>query len=422
MTNGFEDLGHSRPDTAREARTGLPEVVYGPGKTVAEIVAVVTSLLAANTGPVLVTRVGPAVADAVLADVGAGGAHVPAGRLLVWRPAAPRGFVLAVVSAGTSDGPVAAEAAEIARAVGLTVRRFADVGVAGLHRLLAVRDEIAAADAVVCVAGMEGALPSVVGGLVGVPVIAVPTSIGYGATLDGVTALLAMMSSCAAGMTVVNIDSGFSAAMAAFRIAASRERAAATGDTTARPADATVRPTGPAPAPAGHEGGTVERMVHLETNVDDVTGEVLGHLVERLLTAGAADAWVAPVVMKKSRPAHTVHVLAASSAAAECERIVLAETGSLGLRRTSVDRVALPRTTTTVDVGGHRVRVKTGPWGSKPEHDDVVAAATALGLPLRAVAARAGAAAQPAAASLVDAAGSVPDAAGATSGEPDDVV
>jgi pyridinium-3,5-bisthiocarboxylic acid mononucleotide nickel chelatase len=136
-------------------------------------------------------------------------------------------------------------------------------------------------------------------------------------------------------------------------------------------------------------GSTTEQMALLETNVDDVTGEVLGHLVARLLAAGAADAWLSPIVMKKGRPAHTVHVLAAPERAAECERIVLAETGSLGLRRIPVDRTALPRRTTTVDVEGHAVRVKHGPWGAKPEHDDVAAAAAALGLPLREVTRRA---------------------------------
>ncbi len=217
---GFTDLGWARPDTAREARLGLPEVVYGPGKTAAQIAGVVGSLLAANSGPVLATRVEPAVAVAVLAAV-PGGVHDPGARLLIWRPAQPLGFALAVVSAGTSDGPVAAEAAAVAAAVGLTVTQIVDVGVAGLHRLLAERDRLAAADAVVCVAGMEGALPSVVGGLVGCPVIAVPTSVGYGAAFEGVTALLGMLSSCAAGVVVVNIDSGFGAAMAAFRMARS---------------------------------------------------------------------------------------------------------------------------------------------------------------------------------------------------------
>jgi pyridinium-3,5-bisthiocarboxylic acid mononucleotide nickel chelatase len=139
----------------------------------------------------------------------------------------------------------------------------------------------------------------------------------------------------------------------------------------------------------GADAGRVEPMLLLETNVDDVTGEVLGHLVGRLLDAGAADAWLSPIVMKKGRPAHTVHVLVTPERAAGCERIVLAETGSLGLRRTPVDRAALPRHTTTVDVEGHPIRLKHGPWGVKPEHDDVAAAAAALGLPLREVARRA---------------------------------
>jgi pyridinium-3,5-bisthiocarboxylic acid mononucleotide nickel chelatase len=136
-------------------------------------------------------------------------------------------------------------------------------------------------------------------------------------------------------------------------------------------------------------GGAAEQLVLLETNVDDVSGEVLGHLLGRLLAAGAADAWISPIVMKKSRPAHTVHVLAEPARAPECERIVLSETGSLGLRRRPVERRALPRRTTTVDVDGHLVRLKHGPWGTKPEHDDLAAAAAALGLPLRVVAERA---------------------------------
>jgi uncharacterized protein (TIGR00299 family) protein len=130
-------------------------------------------------------------------------------------------------------------------------------------------------------------------------------------------------------------------------------------------------------------------MVLLETNVDDVAGEVLGHLLGLLLAAGAADAWISPIVMKKSRPAHTVHVLVAPERRAACEHLLLTETGSLGLRRTAVERLALPRRSTTADVGGHPVRVKHGPWGDKPEHDDVAAAAAALGLPLREVARRA---------------------------------
>ncbi|WP_037078484.1 nickel pincer cofactor biosynthesis protein LarC [Pseudonocardia spinosispora] len=132
--------------------------------------------------------------------------------------------------------------------------------------------------------------------------------------------------------------------------------------------------------------GDTQELVQIETNVDDVTGELLGHLIGRLLVEGAADAWVSPIVMKKGRPAHTVHVLAAPERAEHCERVLLRETGSLGARRRPVLRTALPRSGRTVEVGGQPIRVKDGPWGSKPEYEDVAAAAETLGLPLREVA------------------------------------
>ncbi|MER7012438.1 nickel pincer cofactor biosynthesis protein LarB [Saccharopolyspora sp. NPDC000359] len=213
---GFADLGYARVDVDREARQGLPEVVYAPGKQPAEITGIVTELLASGTGPVLVTRLDPGTAGQVEVP---GGSYHETARLMVWRPAPPRPFRVCVATAGTADWPVAAEAEAVCGAIGLTTHVVRDVGVAGLHRLLAVREELARADAVIVVAGMEGALASAVGGLVACPVVAVPTSTGYGAALDGVTALLAMLTSCAAGLTVVNIDSGFGAAMAAHRLA-----------------------------------------------------------------------------------------------------------------------------------------------------------------------------------------------------------
>ncbi|MGV0836347.1 nickel pincer cofactor biosynthesis protein LarB [Mycolicibacterium thermoresistibile] len=219
---GFDDLGWARPDTDRETRLGLPEVIYGPGKTAEQIAGIAESLLAANSGPVLATRVESDAAQHICAAV-PGGHYDAAARLISWRPADPVGFDVTVLSAGTSDGAVADEAAAVAAAVGLSVRRVADAGVAGLHRLLAERDRLATADAIICIAGMEGALPSVLGGLVGRPIIAVPTSVGYGANLGGITAALAMLSSCAPGVTVVNIDSGFGAAMAAHRMAMAKD-------------------------------------------------------------------------------------------------------------------------------------------------------------------------------------------------------
>jgi NCAIR mutase (PurE)-related protein len=239
--SGVLDLGFARLDLAREARQGLPEVVYGPGKTVQQISGIVTGLLEHNTGPVLVTRIEAETAEAVMARLDPGvhdeetrgpgpydgqphgpGTYDAEARLLYWRPSQAGDFCVTVVAAGTSDRPVAAEAAAVAAAVGLDTTDIHDVGVAGLDRVLQVRDQLQAADAVIVVAGMEGALASVVGGLVRAPVVAVPVSTGYGASLEGVTALLAMHASCAAGVTVVNIDSGFSAAMAVHRIAQSR--------------------------------------------------------------------------------------------------------------------------------------------------------------------------------------------------------
>ena len=211
------DLGFATLDLDRERRQGLPEVIYGPGKTTEQIAAIAGTLLAESYGPVLATRIDEQTAAAVM-RIRDGARYDAAARLLVWRTAEPLDFTLAVVTAGTADGPVAAEAAGTALAIGMGVNQYHDVGVAGMHRLVNRVEELSAADAVIVVAGMEGALASVVGGLVGVPVIAVPTSTGYGAAFEGVTALLTMVSSCAAGVTVVNIDNGFGAAMAAYRL------------------------------------------------------------------------------------------------------------------------------------------------------------------------------------------------------------
>jgi pyridinium-3,5-biscarboxylic acid mononucleotide synthase len=212
------ELGFARVDLDREQRQGLPEVVLGPGKTTVQIISIVIGLLAHNTGPVLVSRLEPGQAEAILRSV-PDGRYDPRARLAWWRPRADLGARLCVVTAGTADQLVAAEAVATAAAIGLDVVEIHDVGVAGMHRVLSVLPELRRAEVVVVVAGMDGALASVVGGLVAVPVIAVPTSNGYGVALDGIAALLTMLSSCAAGITVVNIDSGFGAAMAAHRLA-----------------------------------------------------------------------------------------------------------------------------------------------------------------------------------------------------------
>jgi NCAIR mutase (PurE)-related protein len=212
----FVDVPDARVDTHRALRNGLPEVVFAPGKTPLQISTIVRTLRDAGQD-VLVTRVEPATAREVLEAMGAG-EHDPVARLLWVGPAQveQRGRgTIAVVSAGTSDLPVAAEAAAVASRFGNAVETLADVGVAGIHRLLASSDVLRRARVLIVVAGMEGALPSVVGGMVDKPVIAVPTSVGYGAAFGGIAALLGMLTSCASNVTVVNIDNGFGAAYVA---------------------------------------------------------------------------------------------------------------------------------------------------------------------------------------------------------------
>jgi NCAIR mutase (PurE)-related protein len=215
-----EDLGYAQLDHHRALRQGFPEVIFGQGKTPEQVAGIAERIVARGDG-LLATRLAPEAAS-LLADRLPEGRLNPLGRT-AWLPAreplarAARGPVL-IVTAGTSDLPVAEEAAVTAQAFGNPVERLTDVGVAGIHRLLARTDLLRAASVVIVVAGMEGALPSVVGGLVAVPVIAVPTSVGYGASLGGIAALLGMLNSCASGLTVVNIDNGFGAAAAAARI------------------------------------------------------------------------------------------------------------------------------------------------------------------------------------------------------------
>ncbi|WP_263378949.1 nickel pincer cofactor biosynthesis protein LarB [Granulicella paludicola] len=215
----FEDLGHTRVDHHRSLRSGLPEVIYAAGKTPHQVVEIFTAL-AADGVDVLATRADAATADAVIANFPSAN-YNHAARTLTLKQSSSlelRGHI-AVLCAGTSDLSVAEEAAITAETFHTRVTRLYDVGVAGLHRLLAVREQLSSANAIIVCAGMEGALPSVVGGLVGVPVIAVPTSVGYGASFGGTSALLGMLNSCSPNVTVVNIDNGFGAAYTAVLIA-----------------------------------------------------------------------------------------------------------------------------------------------------------------------------------------------------------
>jgi NCAIR mutase (PurE)-related protein len=218
----FAELGYATVDTHRSVRFGFPEVVYGEGKTAEQLLGIV-EVLVGRKQPVLVTRLTEEKASPLVSRWPKARWH-PQARIFHLPQGRPRAGRVAVTCAGTSDLPVAEEAALTAEAMGATVARIYDVGVAGLHRLLRRRSEIQEAHVAVAVAGMEGALASVVGGLVGIPVVAVPTSVGYGANFNGLSALLTMLNSCASNVAVVNIDNGFGAGFYAALVSRSATR------------------------------------------------------------------------------------------------------------------------------------------------------------------------------------------------------
>ncbi len=209
----FEDLGFAKVDHHRALRQGAAEVIYGAGKTDGQIIKITRNMLENGQKTVLITRIGKDTADKMNAEFGKKFMYNEAGKIAVAgeMPEPERETYVVVATGGTSDIPAAEEAAVTAEALGSRVVRLYDVGVSGLHRLLSHAREIMNAKAIVAVAGMEGALPSVIGGLADCPVIAVPTSVGYGAAFGGVAALLSMLNSCASGVSVVNIDNGFGA-------------------------------------------------------------------------------------------------------------------------------------------------------------------------------------------------------------------
>lgn len=217
-TAPFEDIGFAKVDLHRKMRQGVAEVIYGAGKTAEQIIAIAQTMRAHGQGSILITRLPPECAEHVAREVPLN-YHPDAQMGLIGELPQPDGLgKIVIATGGTSDIPVAEEAALTAQALGNEVKRIYDVGVAGLHRLLAHGDDIMSAGVIVAVAGMEGALASVIGGLADCPVIAVPTSVGYGANFGGLSALLSMLNSCASGVAVVNIDNGFGAGYLAHKI------------------------------------------------------------------------------------------------------------------------------------------------------------------------------------------------------------
>lgn len=219
-----EDIDVARIDVHRELRQGMPEAIYAEGKTTEQVAKIAEVLLDRNTGPIIATRVPEGMARDLTRRFPSAVHHGHA-RVVVFREQVePVLGDIAVVCAGTSDLAVAEEAAVVGEAAGARIDRITDVGVAGLHRLLSVQDRLHEADVVIVIAGMEGALASLVGGITASPVVAVPTSVGYGASFEGLAALLAMLNSCSAGIAVMNIDNGFGAAMFALRLLRTAQR------------------------------------------------------------------------------------------------------------------------------------------------------------------------------------------------------
>ena len=215
MPKSARKTSFAQVDHDRKRRRGFPEVIFCKNKTASQVISIAKQILS-TSDQLLATRASPELAKSFLKSIRGSKYHPEAQTLTVERKPLPkRKGTIAIVAAGTSDIPVAEEAAVTAQIMGNSIKRFYDVGVAGIHRILSVRDELNLCTVVIVIAGMEGALPSVVGGLLDKPVIAVPTSVGYGASFGGIAALLAMLNSCSSGITVVNIDNGFGAAFAA---------------------------------------------------------------------------------------------------------------------------------------------------------------------------------------------------------------
>ncbi len=213
----FEDLGYAKPDYHRSARQGVAEVIYGAGKTAKQIAGIAKALREHGQKTILITRLNTEKADKIKAEI-ALDYRADARIGIIGEMPSERVGKIVIATGGTSDIPVAEEAAITAEVLGNNVTRLYDVGVAGIHRLLSHTDDIMSANAIIAIAGMEGALASVIGGLADCPVIAVPTSVGYGASFGGIAALLSMLNSCASGVSVVNIDNGFGAAYQASMI------------------------------------------------------------------------------------------------------------------------------------------------------------------------------------------------------------
>ncbi len=364
----YEDLGFAKIDHHRSLRKGFPEVIFCEGKTPSQI-AKIAKTLAKKKHNVLATRADKKDYLAIKKSLKKAKYHEEARIVSLRRQRSvdsgqQNGGMIAIVTAGTADIPIAEEAAVTAEFLGHKINKFYDVGVAGIHRLLKNIKEIAQADVLIVIAGMEGALPSVIGGIVDKPIIAVPTSVGYGSNFKGLSALLTMLNSCAPGVAVVNIDNGFGAAIMAHTIIKL--------------------------APSTVEGLQTEKdeIIQIETNIDDMSPKLYSQAIKKIMKAGALDVYITPILMKKNRQAINLIVLCEPNKREQILEAIFDQTTTLGVRIQTIPREKLSKKIVKVKTKYGKARVKLGYLGNKlktiaPEYEDYKRIAKKHSIPLQ---------------------------------------
>jgi len=361
----YEDLGFAKIDHHRSMRKGFPEVIYCQGKTPGQI-AKIAKKLAKKKQNVLATRADKKAFLAVKKSLKKAKYHEEARIVSLKRKQSlehrtQNTGIISIVTAGTSDIAVAEEASVTAEFLGHKVNKFYDVGVAGLHRLLKNIKEIAQADVLIVVAGMEGALPSVIGGIIDKPIIAVPTSVGYGSNFKGLSALLTMMNSCAPGVSVVNIDNGFGAAVMAHTILTTNYQRPNTNK---------------------------DIILQIETNIDDMSPKLYSQAIKKIMKAGALDVYITPILMKKNRQAINLVVLCKPEDRDHILEAIFDQTTTLGVRIQTIAREKLAKKIVKVKTKYGKARVKLGYLGNKlktvaPEYEDYKRMAQKHSIPLK---------------------------------------
>ena len=371
----FEEMGYAKLDMHRKVRSGFAEVIYCSRKADDHLLNIFERLYEQD-GEVFGTRASEHQYELIrkrFPQV----QYDPLSRILkITKPGKSLIGQIAVCTAGTADISVAEDAAQTAEYFGTRVERIYDVGVSGIHRLLSRIDVIQDANCIIAVAGMEGALASVLGGLVDKPVIAVPTSVGYGASLNGMSDLLTMINSCANGIAVVNIDNGYGAGYMATqinRLAVDGGQAGSVRQSEPVQQDGFVQKSecmhqtgfsqSSEPVREMNRSGK-DQIVKLESNVDDCSGEIMGYVMERLFEAGARDVSYMPIFMKKNRPAYQLNVICTPDKVETMEKIIFSETTTIGIRRQHMDRTILNREIQTVSTPFGEAKVKVCSCGS----------------------------------------------------------